>query len=299
MHHPFDGLNTCSPEALPTRRTMLGAMVAAAAGAVGVAHAEAKSTKAVGEEGGASTKGGPEEEGGYRYYAPPPRPQPLELKPEQMQTAWADLADPAKSYLGVQQLVSATKAVPFLKERLRLADPPKPGQIEKLVEELDDTTFATRQKATETLEKLGMAADSALRKVLDGKPPLEVRRRIENILATFARQRTQMLYGLTVLTLHGTHDALTLLISLSEGPKDAVLTSDAQGAIANMSQFCWTSWSQAFAPKHMSEDERLKLKLRELEQKVREQQLKEAEEQKRRQLEAEEQKRKQLEAQKK
>jgi HEAT repeat protein len=51
--------------------------------------------------------------------------------------------------------------------------------------DLDDDSFATRQAASRGLEKLGIAAKPFLREALKRRPPLEVRRRIEALLANF------------------------------------------------------------------------------------------------------------------
>jgi len=254
MQHPFDGLS--SAESLPTRRAVFGHMAAAVAGVAGLAGTAAAgeadlSTQAVGEEGGkedvlqrAVSTRAIGEEGGYYYQQPLPRPQPADLKPEQMQTAWNDLADPGKAHLGVQQLISAKQAVPFLKDKLEPAQEPKLDEVAQWVADLDHEQFAARQKATRALEKMGPFVEPALRKVLEGKPPLEVRSRIENILNAIKNQRIQLQYGLAVLSMHGTADALKLLITLSNGPKEALLTTEAQTAVASMNQFCWNGWAQ-------------------------------------------------------
>ena len=50
---------------------------------------------------------------------------------------------------------------------------------------LDDDSFETRQAASRELEKLGIAAKPFLREVLRRRPSLEIRRRIERLLARF------------------------------------------------------------------------------------------------------------------
>jgi HEAT repeat protein len=58
-------------------------------------------------------------------------------------------------------------------------------KAEAWLRDLDDDSFATREAARQGLEKLGIAAKPLLRDALKGRPPLEVRRRIEELLARF------------------------------------------------------------------------------------------------------------------
>ena len=67
---------------------------------------------------------------------------------------------------------------------------PKVAAFEKLVAEciknLDDPTFARRQRATEWLIRIGHPAKEPLYKALAAKPSLEMTARIETILRTLA-----------------------------------------------------------------------------------------------------------------
>jgi hypothetical protein len=55
----------------------------------------------------------------------------------------------------------------------------------KWIADLDDDSFPTRQAATRELEKLGLAVKPLLRKTLKAGPSVEVRRRIDALLAKF------------------------------------------------------------------------------------------------------------------
>jgi hypothetical protein len=65
------------------------------------------------------------------------------------------------------------------------ADPerPSPEKVAKLIAQLGDDRFQARNEASEALEKIGSAALPALRKALAGNVELEVRRRIEGLVA--------------------------------------------------------------------------------------------------------------------
>jgi WD40 repeat protein len=76
--------------------------------------------------------------------------------------------------------------VVMLGERLMLAKPDT-KRLQQLVADLDSDDFDKRQKATDLLEIYGEAARPALEKALTEKPPLEMLRRIEELL-TKAKQ---------------------------------------------------------------------------------------------------------------
>src|SRR5207248_1912489 len=74
------------------------------------------------------------------------------------------------------------EAVPFLVKRLRPALAVNPQRATRLVADLDSRTFATRKKAAEELEQMGEGAMAALRKALEGRPAVETRRRVEELM---------------------------------------------------------------------------------------------------------------------
>jgi RNA polymerase sigma factor (sigma-70 family) len=63
---------------------------------------------------------------------------------------------------------------------------PDPIRLARLIADLDSASFATREKATSELERLGPAAETALREALRGEPSPEVRRRAETLLGKLA-----------------------------------------------------------------------------------------------------------------
>jgi hypothetical protein len=52
-------------------------------------------------------------------------------------------------------------------------------QVRKLIDDLDSAQFAVRDAATKKLASFGEQAEPALRQALQGKPSLEVRKRLE------------------------------------------------------------------------------------------------------------------------
>jgi WD40 repeat protein len=99
---------------------------------------------------------------------------------------WNDLGndDPAVAHRAVWALAGQpATAVPLLRDRLaRWTNPIKPGEVGALVKQLESKEFATRQRATVALEKLGGAAVADLQAALEKMPPLETRQRIEQVL---------------------------------------------------------------------------------------------------------------------
>jgi len=88
-----------------------------------------------------------------------------------------------------------TKAVDVRRQHVALkldslTPPPAPKAdaklVAKLIAELDSEQFQVRDKATEELKKLGRGAEPALREVLKGKPSVEVKQRIDDLLSRLA-----------------------------------------------------------------------------------------------------------------
>src|SRR5262249_4712608 len=101
--------------------------------------------------------------------------------------------------------------------------------------------FTARNKATAELEKLADLAEPALRKVLAGQPPLEVRRRAALLLARLQEPITsaellRSLRALEVLEHLGTKPARELLATLAEGGPEARLTQEAQAAMKRLAK---------------------------------------------------------------
>src|SRR5258707_1351626 len=103
---------------------------------------------------------------------------------------WSDLGgdDARKAYRAIRSLAYRPKeAASFLAEKMRpLAILEKfdddPDRVAKLIADLDARVFATREKATKELQRLGKRIEPALRKALDESLVLEVRKRLEELL---------------------------------------------------------------------------------------------------------------------
>jgi WD40 repeat protein len=81
-------------------------------------------------------------------------------------------------------------AIPFLKERLLLAAA-REAPYARLIAELDNDQFEVREKASLRLEEFGPAAEFALRLALEGRPSVEVTRRVRQALEKLVTAREE------------------------------------------------------------------------------------------------------------
>ncbi len=160
------------------------------------------------------------------------------LSPEQLQMVWRDLgdADAGRAYRALWQLaLSPKQALPFLAKCLRPLAPleePQQKQVNRFMADLDSDQFAVRQQAESELEKMGLLIEPVLRKALECKPSLEVRQRIEAVLAKLASERLRITRALEAIEHMNTRGVRRILEELSEGAPHAWLTEEAR-AIRN------------------------------------------------------------------
>jgi WD40 repeat protein len=145
--------------------------------------------------------------------------------------------DARKAHLAINALAGAPEqALALLKARLQPVVPLSEKEVAAFTAALDSEKFAVREAASRQLEAMEDLGESWLRKVLAAKPSLEVRRRVEQILArrdqhpVSARERIA-LRGVELLERTATRDAILYLQALGNGAPDARLTLDAQAAL--------------------------------------------------------------------
>ena len=166
--------------------------------------------------------------------------QPRPLSARELEGCWTDLAaaDAARAYQGVLALAgSPRQAIRLLKDRLRPATAPDPDHISRLVAALDSRRFSEREQAIRELEKLGLAAEPALRRALQAKPMPEVRRRAEQLLDKLSVPSSQQLRAfraVEVLESIGTPDAQEVLKAVAQGAPDARLTQEAKDSLGRL-----------------------------------------------------------------
>jgi hypothetical protein len=164
---------------------------------------------------------------------------------EEMQELWKTLAgdDAAKAYRAIWKMVGAPQqSVPFLKEHLKPITPVDSEKLDQLIADLDSNRFAVRKKATEQLEKFAELAKQALKKAKDKNPSLEVRQRIEQILAkvegpTITTPETlRSIRAVEVLEHIGSPEAQQVLQALAKGAPGATITDDAIKSLARLAK---------------------------------------------------------------
>ncbi len=167
------------------------------------------------------------------------RPPVSSHKPREPEALWSDLAaDPEAAYRAVWALADApATAVPLLRKRLRPVRSHSDEEMRPLLADLDSGSFQRRQAATKRLRELGRGAEPALRAALGGKPSVEKKQRIEELLAALGdplspspemfRERR----AVAALAWAGTADARLLLGELARGAPAAPLTRQAQAAL--------------------------------------------------------------------
>jgi hypothetical protein len=172
---------------------------------------------------------------------------PLEdrkLSNDDLSRHWKDLAseDGSRADLAVWTLVAAPEqSVAMLKQKL--APPPRdPKWAEKLaalIADLDSEEFAVRDKASAELGKLGVSAEAAMRKALQGNPSPEAQRRIKALLDPLHREEwpdmpLQNWRALAVLERIGSDEARQVLSDLAKADPAYPESQEAAAALERL-----------------------------------------------------------------
>jgi WD40 repeat protein len=155
---------------------------------------------------------------------------------------WSDLASEDGKCAGVaiaSLLRKPEASVAFFQERLRPAQALDDKRLARLLADLDDAAFETREAANRELTRLGERAEAALRRALANRPSLEMRRRIEDVLSKLeptppSSETLRMLRAIEVLEYVGTPAARRCLETLAKGAPDARQTRDAKAALQRL-----------------------------------------------------------------
>lgn len=164
---------------------------------------------------------------------------PTPLSDNELRSFWKQLADdnPEQADQAADRLADVSQqTVAMLRREVSPAPPVDPARIARLVGELENDLFSVRRQATVELEKLGVLAESALRKRLADKPPLETRRRIEQLLEKLTRPLTDPIQlrahrAVALLERIDTPEARAVLRTLANGEPEAPLTRAARDSL--------------------------------------------------------------------
>jgi WD40 repeat protein len=164
---------------------------------------------------------------------PGPKPTPEAL--------WNDLAaDSAKAYRATWALLDNPKASCTL---LWGKIPPvkldvDEKRVRKLIADLGDEDFATREAATRALSEMGTAVDGFLRKALKETDSTEARKRLEKLLDGLKKEPSpddlRRARAVQVLELANTIEARRVLQDWAGGTADVPLTKDALAALKRL-----------------------------------------------------------------
>jgi WD40 repeat protein len=163
------------------------------------------------------------------------------LAARELAQLWDDLAaaDAAVAARAVWRMTAGGPQVgSFLRRRL-LPVAPADGRLTKLIEDLDADRYAVREDASRELRRLAERAEPLLRQKLRERPPLEFRRRAEEVLRELdwpvtSPERLQAGRALQVLEQIGTAEARQVLEALAKGWPEARLTQDAKAALRRL-----------------------------------------------------------------
>jgi RNA polymerase sigma factor (sigma-70 family) len=166
-----------------------------------------------------------------------------ELSPDEMEHAWADLADPddRTGYHAAGTLAAAPRrALPLLAQRLRpvaVLTERSRRRVATLSAGLDNDSFTEREKATAELRGMGSVIDTLLRAALEGNPSAEVRRRLEGIRKVIAEDPPEWLRtrrALRALERIHSPEARQILERVAAGEPDARPTLEAKAILARI-----------------------------------------------------------------
>jgi hypothetical protein len=164
-----------------------------------------------------------------------------ELGHIEIEALWADLADndAGKAYRAIHILAACpSQALPYLRDHLLPVPEIELKGVERLIADLDSERFAVRDGAAKELAVLTWEFESAIRRALERKLSVEVRRRLEALLA--APQEVppaptlRTLRAIFVLERIGTAEARQTLQMLAKGVPEARLTQEAKASLERL-----------------------------------------------------------------
>jgi WD40 repeat protein len=163
-------------------------------------------------------------------------PAPLDLPACEIDALWKQLAgDAPDAFQAMRALRRAPgQTVPYLRAKLR----PVRLEMDRMLADLDSDSYPVRVEAARQLAQCGRVAEKTLRRALANKPSLEVRRRVEELLAAMPNgpdvvvATPRQIRCVELLEDLGSDDAIRLLRTLAGGIGEAELTQQAKSALA-------------------------------------------------------------------
>jgi WD40 repeat protein len=171
-------------------------------------------------------------------FAPAALARPTKISAKELEVLWDRLAAPAAgpAYQAIDRLEAApAQAVPFLKERLKPAPGADPKRVAQLIANLEDRSFALRQKSFNELATYAEQAEEALRAALPKSRSLEAQRRMQQLLDRLDRkglspEYRRALRALVALERIGSAEARRVVETLASGAPTR-LTREARASL--------------------------------------------------------------------
>jgi hypothetical protein len=161
---------------------------------------------------------------------------------EELDALWSVLAGDARSaQLGIRTMIRApAQSVALLKDRLQPVAEVDPERVQRLIADLDSGRFEKRASASQELAKLGEQIEPDLRKVLESKPSLETRERVETLLTALrtapSGSALRALRALQALEGIGTQEARQVLDAMAKGAPRARVTQEAEASLERLAK---------------------------------------------------------------
>jgi hypothetical protein len=167
------------------------------------------------------------------------RSEPIQLSEAKLKSLWADLisAEGSVAAEALQTLArSPEQAAALVRERIK---PVREDDVTRLIKDLDSPRYAVRQRAIRHLVSVGRSVERRLWQELKAKPSLEVRRRLEEILAAISNQErhpeeVRTYRSIELLEMIGTGAAKDMLKELAGGAEGYDLTREAKMTLERM-----------------------------------------------------------------
>jgi hypothetical protein len=153
---------------------------------------------------------------------------------------WTDLlTDPVTAYRAQWGLAGSDKFTRFVRAKIGGKVPASDAErIKRLITELDDSSFRTRESAAAELARLGRVAEPAVRTALAKSPPAEQRQRLEVLAARYKDglppDELRLRRAVQALRWCGDAEAKKLLVEWAAGMEGAPLTEVARAAVGAM-----------------------------------------------------------------
>jgi sugar lactone lactonase YvrE len=163
------------------------------------------------------------------------------LSEKELSRLWSDLGNEqsaAQAYQAMRRLLrDPTGTMRLFQEKLHPVPATDRAKIAQWIADLDSAEFGVREKAVRELERQGEAVEGDLRKLLEGRPSLEVRQRVKLLFEKLTgANRLQRLRAIEALEHLDTAESRRFLEILAGGAAEARMTKEATTSLQRLAQ---------------------------------------------------------------